>query len=146
MSIDQGLASAFGIDVEDPRVSLAVRQISNDEEFLSQLVDERKRKFPDLADFSHQTGIDLPTLGRFEHDPIDFTLDFIRLYALGVEAEITHTVHTSAAKRQDFVETVVKWAFRSEGADGRGTRIVSVTEWQKERSSRDLTNLGGRNG
>lgn len=145
MSIDQDLATGFGIDMDDPRVGLVVRQLENDDEFLSQLVDERKRKFPDLADFSSQTGIDLKMLGRFEHDPIDFTLDFIRLYALGVEAEITHTVHTNSAQRKDFVGTILKRGFKPRVAGGKGTHTVSVAEWQKERSSRGLANLGGRN-
>ena len=90
-SLDQ-LAQAMGVNVNDEPARLALRQIDNNSQMLSSLIKVRKAQFPVIEEFSAFTGIEVQALLSFENDPLDFTLAFVRLYALGIGEEITHHI------------------------------------------------------
>lgn len=92
--MDSQILEYFGLDSNDPDIKLAENQVNHDLSMLNQLITEREERFPSIDDFSTESGIDKETLEDFEHDPLDFTLEFVRLYALSVGAEIHHHVST----------------------------------------------------
>ena len=92
MTADDMLAQAFGVDLDDPVVELSWRQLNNDQKLLSILIQARRDHFPEIGSFAKEMGVELDILRKFENDPIDFSLDFIRIYALVVGAEVRHTV------------------------------------------------------
>lgn len=93
--MDSQILEYFGLDSGDPELKLAESQVNHDLAMLNQLIAERESIFPSLDDFATESGIDKDTLDDFEHDPLDFTLEFIRLYALSVGAEVHHHVSTA---------------------------------------------------
>lgn len=92
--MDSQILEYFGLDSDDPDIKLAESQVNHDLSMLNQLITERENRFPSVDEFSAESGIDKATLEDFEHDPLDFTLEFVRLYALSVGAEIHHHVST----------------------------------------------------
>ncbi|QGU03085.1 hypothetical protein CKALI_11205 [Corynebacterium kalinowskii] len=92
MSIYESLANALNVDIESEQAMLALDQLNIDTVMLEQLISERKRLFPSLSEFAKTVGMDEESIETFEVDPLDFSLAFVRLYALGVRAKIEHNV------------------------------------------------------
>ncbi|APT85675.1 hypothetical protein [Corynebacterium aquilae] len=99
MSNLEKLAKIFNIDPNDDLTKLSIKQVSNDSKMLQTLIKLRKEKFAEISDFATHTGLTEDSIESFENEPVDFSLHFVRVYALGVEAEIAHHV-SPISKRQ----------------------------------------------
>lgn len=78
-----------------PVVELAIAQTDRDFAMLENLIEERKKQFPTLAEFSETLGVSEEKIDEFESDPDSFSVGFVRLYAIGVHAAIHHHIETS---------------------------------------------------
>lgn len=91
-NLSDSVTQMFGIESSDPDLHRAEKQLSNDVEMLETLISARESKYPAIDEFARISGIRRDYLERFEHDPVDFSLEFVRLYALSLGAEVTHSV------------------------------------------------------
>lgn len=90
--LPDSVTQMFGVKSTDPDLQLAEKQLDNDIEMLETLIAARESKYPVIDEFSKLSGIRRDYLESFEHDPVDFSLEFVRLYALSLGAEVTHSV------------------------------------------------------
>ena len=90
--LPDSVTQMFGVKSTDPDLQLAEKQLDNDIEMLETLISAHQDRHPVIGDFSRLSGIHQDDLERFEHDPVDFSLEFVRLYALSLGAEVTHSV------------------------------------------------------
>ena len=76
-------------------MELGVAQTARDFAMLEKLIEERKKRFSDLSEFSDSLGVSEEKIEEFESDPDAFSVGFVRLYAIGVHAAIHYCVELS---------------------------------------------------
>ncbi len=86
--------------VSDPSIELGVAQTARDFAMLEKLIEERKKRYPDISEFSDSLGISEEKIEEFELAPDDFSVGFVRLYAIGVRAAIHHYVEPSPKPKE----------------------------------------------
>lgn len=82
-------------DASNSSIELGIAQTARDFAMLERLIEERKKRFPDLSEFSDSLGISEEKIEEFELAPDDFSVGFMRLYAIGVRAAIHYCVEFS---------------------------------------------------
>ena len=84
----------------NPSIELGVAQTARDFAMLEKLIDERKKRYPDISEFSGSLGVSEEKIEEFELAPDDFSVGFVRLYAIGVRAAIHHYVEPSPKPKE----------------------------------------------
>lgn len=86
------LSTMLGVDPESDGVKLAIKQLEEDSNFLEALIAARQERYIDLSEYAEKIGAHPGEIERFEADPVDFDLSFIRAYAHGLGLFIGHSI------------------------------------------------------
>lgn len=79
----------------NPSIELGIAQTARDFTMLERLIEERKKRYPDISEFSDSLGVSEEKIEEFELAPDDFSVGFVRLYAVGIRAAIHYCVEFS---------------------------------------------------
>lgn len=87
MDLDEFL----GIDESDPVARLAEELVNEDDRFLGELIELRRRTMTQ-QEVADRLGISRPAVAAFERYDADPRLSTVRRYALAIRAHVSHTV------------------------------------------------------